>query len=274
MKSKFFKNFKKKKNIIIGAIHFPPLLGYSEFPGLKIAFNNALKDLKSFEEGGVDAVIFENNYDIPHKEFVDPETTAAMTFLCEKIIQTTKLPVGVSVLWNDFRAAVSIAKIVGAKFVRIPVFVDKVKTNYGIVAGNPKNVKDFQKKIGAEDIALLTDIQVKHAELLNKRPIEKSAFEAIKNGADAIIITGKWTGDAPNLDELIAVRRAVADFPILIGSGADENNVNDLLKYANGAIVSTSLKAGSQNKKEVNLKTWKQRISKDKIKRFIKKIKN
>lgn len=272
MKSKFYQIFKKKNGVIIGAIHFPPLLGYPESPDFKITLNNALKDLRAFENGGVDAIILENNYDIPHKETVGPETVAMMTFLGEKIKEETKLPIGVSVLWNDFRAALSISKTIGAKFIRIPVFVDKVKTNYGIITGDSKAVKDFQKKIDAGKIALFTDIQVKHAELLNKQPIEKSALEAIENGADALIITGKWTGDAPNLDELIAVRKAVAGFPLLIGSGANKKNINELSKHVNGAIVSTSLKMGNSQKNEINLKTWKQRIDKNKVKKFIQKI--
>ncbi|MDO8436062.1 MAG: BtpA/SgcQ family protein [bacterium] len=272
MQNKFYKIFKKKSGIIIGAIHFPPLLGYPEFPGFKVSLNNALKDLKAFESGGVDGIIFENNYDIPHTEKVGPETVAIMTFLGEKIKKETNLPIGVSVLWNDFRAALSIAKTIGARFIRIPVFVDRVKTNYGIINGNPEKVKEFQEKIKAGNIILLVDIQVKHAQLLNKRPIEKSALEAIKSGADSLILTGKWTGDAPDLRNLVAVRKAVADFPLLVGSGADKENISELLKYANGAIVSTSLKEGASKNNEVNIKTWKQRISKEKVKNFIDRI--
>jgi len=52
------KVFRKNKNIIIGAIHLPPLLSYKDFPGLNIALKNALADLKAFESGGVDGVIF------------------------------------------------------------------------------------------------------------------------------------------------------------------------------------------------------------------------
>ncbi|MBI2041887.1 MAG: BtpA/SgcQ family protein [Candidatus Nealsonbacteria bacterium] len=273
MPSKFYKIFKKKNGIIIGAIHFPPLSGYPEFPGLKIALNNALEDLKSFESGGVDAVIIENNYDTPHKISVSPETINDMKFLGGEIASSAKLTMGVSVLWNDYKAALSIAKAIKAKFIRIPVFVDKVKTNYRIVTGSPEDVLKYRKKIGAENVALFADIQVKHAELLNKRPIEESAMEAIKAGADAIIITGKWTGDAPELSKLMAVRKAVGDFPILVGSGTDKNNISELFKYANGAIVSTSLKEGSSKKGEINVKTWQQRISQAKVKDLIERIK-
>lgn len=273
MPSKFYKIFEKKNGIIIGAIHFPPLSGYPEFPGLEVALNNSLEDLKALENGGVDAVIIENNYDTPHKIFVAPETVNDMKFLGAEVASSTKLTVGVSVLWNDYKAALSIAMAIKAKFIRIPVFVDKVKTNYGTVTGSPEDVLKYRKKIGADNIALFVDIQVKHAELLNKRPIEESAMEAIKAGADALIVTGKWTGDAPELTKLIAVRKAVGNFPILIGSGTNENNINELLKYANGAIVSTSLKEGSAKKGEINVKTWQQRISRAKVEDLIAKIK-
>src|SRR3989338_4736296 len=95
------KVFRKNKNIIIGAIHLPPLLSYKDFPGLNIALKNALADLKAFESGGVDGVIFENNYDIPHKIFVSAPIISSMTFVGEKLRKATRLPLGVSTLWND-----------------------------------------------------------------------------------------------------------------------------------------------------------------------------
>jgi len=267
--NKLKKIFKKDKNIIIGAIHFPPLLGYADFPGFKIALNNALKDLTAFEKGGVDGIIFENNYDIPHKTFIDSSIVASMAFLGEKIKAKTKLPLGISVLWNDYRAALSIAKTLNLQFIRIPVFVDKIKTDHGIIEGKPKKIIKYRKLLNADNVALFTDIHVKHAELLSKNSIIASAKLAIKNHSDAIIITGKWTGQSPDLDELKLLRNSIGKFPILVGSGTDKNNINSLFKYANGTIVSTSLKSGQQTKKEVNIKSYKQRISKEKVKNLV-----
>lgn len=272
MKTKFYNIFKEKK-VIIGVIHFSPLVGYDEFPGFDIILNNALRDLTAFEQGGVDGIIIENNYDIPHREVVSSEIVSMMISLGEKIKQKTKLPIGINVLWNDYRAGFLIAKKIGAKFIRIPVFVDKIKTDYGIITGDAKKALKYQRKIKAGNIALFADIHVKHAELLNKRLIQESALEAIKFGSDALIITGKWTGQAPNLRELSDVRKAVGDFPILIGSGADESNVEDLLKYANGIIVSTSVKTGDEEQGEVNVKNWKQRTDQNKVKKLVKIVK-
>jgi uncharacterized protein len=263
--------FKKDRNVIIGAIHFPPLLGYPGFPGFEVALKNALNDLEAFEKGGVDGVIFENNYDIPHKILVDSETIAAMSYLGEKIKSKTKLPVGISVLWNDYKTALSIAKILNLQFIRIPVFVDKVKTDYGIVEGEAKKVIDFRKSISAEKVAIFTDIHVKHAELLSKHDIKTSTKLAVKNGSDAVIITGKWTGQSPDMEDMESVRKTVGDFPILVGSGINKDNVLDIFRYANGAIVSTSLKKGKE-KKEVNVKSYEQRIDRKKVESLMDKL--
>jgi hypothetical protein len=263
--------FGKNRNIIIGAIHFPPLFGYPEYPGFDMALEYALQDLKAFEDGGVDSIIIENNYDTPHKIFVENETVDLMIKLGKEIKNKTDLPLGVSVLWNDYKAALLIAKKIGGQFIRVPVFVDNVKTNYGDIFADPKEILEYRKKIEAENIKLFTDIHVKHAELLDKKTIEESAKEAVNFNSDALIITGKWTGDAPKLDELRRVRNEIGNFPILIGSGADENNIKNLLEYANGVIISTSLKEGEIKENEINIKTWKQRIDKNKVVNLINK---
>jgi hypothetical protein len=268
-----FKQFFRTKNPIIGMVHFPPLLGYKDFPGLEVCLRKSLYDAKTLEKSRVDAIMFENNYDIPHLEFARPETVAMMTSLIKKISKKINIPFGINVLWNDYKAALSIAKVTGASFIRVPVFVDSVKTGYGKIFANPKKILEFRKKIKAEKIALFTDIHVKHAKMIKNKTIFQSAKEAKRNGSDAIIITGKWTGDAPNISDLAKVRKAVGrNFPILIGSGANKDNIGCLLKYADGVIVGTALKTGDIRHRETNLKPWVARISLLKTKEFMKTV--
>ena len=263
------KIFGKKNSILIGAIHFPPLLGYPGFPGFKIAEKRALSDLNAFKRGGMDSVIFENNYDLPHTIKVGSEVGIAMAFLGEKIVAQTSMPVGVDVLWNDFECALAIAKTLGLGFVRVPVFVDTVKTDFGIIRGEPSKVIAARKKIGAEGVAIMADIHVKHSILLSKYSLIQSARIAIKKGADALIVTGKWTGDAPDFKELKELRKAIGSFPIFAGSGADEKNINEILRFANGVIVSTSLKSGADRKGEHNIKAYDQKIDARKVENFV-----
>lgn len=263
------KIFRTKKPII-GMIHFMPLLGYKDYAGIDAVLNKALVDLKALNKGGVNGIMIENNYDIPHKIFVGPETIGCMTYLTAEIIKNTKLPVGISVLWNDYKVALAIAKVCGAKFIRVPVFVDNVRTNYGNIFGNPEGVLSFRKRIGANNVLLFTDIHVKHSVLLSKNSLEESALQAIREGSDALIITGKWTGDAPDINKLKRVREVVSDFPILVGSGATKDNISQLMKYADGVIVGTSLKSGKRQNKNVNIKKYDEVIDIKKVKEFTK----
>ena len=260
------------KNPIIGVVHFPPLLGYKDFPGLEVCLKKALKDAKTLEEGGVDAIMVENNYDTPHKEFVSDEVKRAMLKLTLAVSEEVSVPLGICVLWNDYKSALDIAKESSAKFIRVPVFVDSVETSYGKIYADARAVLNYRKKLGAEHIALFTDIHVKHAEMLHPRSLTESAKEAVEKGSDGIIVTGKWTGDAPNTSDLKEAREAVgADFPVLIGSGATKNNVDTLLRFADGIIVGTALKTGQVRSKEeeTNLKPWQEEISLEKTKEFV-----
>ena len=256
---------------IIGVVHLLPLPGHGRFEGKEKILRRAIADVEAFERGGISAIMIENNYDLPHQIEVGPEVVAMMTFIISEISKMTRLPLGVSVLWNDYRSALAIALATSATFIRIPVFVDWVRTDFGEMRGNPEGVIAYRRKIGAQEIALFTDIQVKHAELLEKKSISVSAKEALTAGAEGIIVTGKWTGEAPSLVELKEVREAIRDFPLLIGSGATAENIPELLKFANGAIVSTSLKTGSKRSsaEERNIKSVQERIDVQKVRELM-----
>jgi len=257
-------------------VHFAPLLGYEDSPGIEEILRLAQEDTHALINGGVDAIMFENNYDTPHKEFLDPESIAALTYITTKIVQQVPLPIGLSVLWNDYKTALSIAVLTNISFIRVPVFVDSVETNYGRILARHEEVLLYRKKLGVEHVLLLTDIHVKHATMLEEKTLTQSTKEAIAAGSDGIIITGKWTADAPKLDDLKETRKAAGDdFPILIGSGVTEENVLSLLSYANGIIIGTALKEGSEKPKEeeINIKPWESRISEEKTKHFMNIVK-
>lgn len=261
-KNQFFSN-----KIIIGATHFMPLPGFKGYPGYQKTLYSARQDVSAFHNGGVLNVIFENNYDFPHTVRVSSQVESAMKCLISDL--SVRGTFGVSVLWNDYRAALRIAKAVGAKFVRVPVFVDKVRTQYGVIEGNPVDVVSYRERIGASDIQLFTDIHVKHSKLLSKFTLEESACLAMNSGSDGIIITGSWTGDVPNISDLVKVKKIVGEFPVIVGSGANAYNIMSLLEFADGVIVGTSLKTGTKNVEQVNLKSFNERVSLKKVSQFM-----
>ena len=257
-------------NFIIGAVHFPALLGYDEFPGLEIAYKNAVTDIQAFEQGGANAIIIENNYDLPHTETVSASIVASLSMLATQLKETTNLPMGISVLWNDYEAALSIAKLADLDFVRVPVFVDSVKTDYGIITGNPEKVTTYRKKIDAEDVAIFADIHVKHAEIVSDYTLLESAQKAAQHGANGLIITGQWTGDAPMLEDFKLLQDGGIELPLIVGSGLNHENATELMNTADGAIVSTALKESGNEDHEINVKGYASRISEAKVSQLVK----
>ena len=153
------------------------------------------------------------------------------------------MPVGVQVLLNDWRASLAIGKTVGAQFIRMDFFVDRVRIKAGIIEPAPEAVLAYRRQIKAEGVALFTDIQVKYSELLEEgKSLSASARQAIAHGADALIVTGKATGDSPPVEQVREAREAAGEFPVLIGSGLTAHNAPELLRYADGAIVGTAFK--------------------------------
>lgn len=263
------KLFKNKKPFIIGMVHCAPLLGYENSPGIKEVEKKFMQDMKVLINGGVDAVMIENNYDIPHYETAKLSTIPQLTALCLKARKITEKPLGLCVLWNDYETALSIAKLARFQFIRVPVFVDKVDTDYGIFSGKANEAINFRKNIDANSIMIFADVQVKHAKHLIKRPLTDAVREAVAKKADAIIITGKWTGDPPTVQDVIEAKKSAKHVPVILGSGITPENVKGY--DVDGLIVGSCFKGdGDPKEKDFNnIFPWKVKMKKRRIKKFM-----
>ncbi|MEN9274893.1 MAG: BtpA/SgcQ family protein, partial [Gloeomargarita sp. DG02_4_bins_56] len=63
---------------------------------------------------------------------------------------------------------------------------------------------------------------------------------------DAVILSGWATGHPPTREDLELARAAAGHVPVLVGSGANAENVANLLTAADGVIVASSLKRRGQ----------------------------
>lgn len=94
-------------------------------------------------------------------------------------------------------------------------------------------------------MTLFTDIQVKYKTLLNpNKTLKQSAEEAIKYKTNGIVITGSATGVETPIEKVKEIKSLFPDETILIGAGLNKDNILEQLKYADGAIVGTSIKTG------------------------------
>ncbi len=229
---------------IIGVVHLSPLPTSPRWQGkLKAVIARAEQEATALAAGGVDGIIVENFFDAPFaKDRVDPAVVSAMTLIVDRLKKMVMLPIGINVLRNDARSAMAIASCVEAQFIRVNVLTGIMATDQGLIEGRAYELLRYRRELGSE-VAILADVLVKHAHPLATPNITNAVRDTIDRGlADAVILSGWSTGVPPSQEYLELAAAAAADTPVFIGSGANSDNIAQLMQVADGAIVASSLK--------------------------------
>ncbi|MCK5689142.1 BtpA/SgcQ family protein [Myxococcota bacterium] len=237
---------------LTGVIHLPPMPGDPLAAGLdfKDVEHHALRDAKRLAEGGATAVILENFGSHPFikgdiSERTPPHQVALMAVLARQIKRETNLKLGINCLRNDAISAIGIASATQADFIRVNVHIGAYLTDQGIIEGEAARSLRYRHSLDADDIAIWADVLVKHATPLAPITIAQAVHDTVLRGlADVVIITGPSTGAPVTRADLIAARVSTGDAKMVIGSGLTNDNAEELLPLADGAIVGTALKKG------------------------------
>ena len=232
---------------IIGMVHLIPLPGAPAYEGWSMddVIEYALRDARILVENGVNGLIVENMWDLPYyaSRRIPPEEIAAHAVAAREIAKSFDVPVGITSIHNGGRIALGIAKAAGAKFIRVCLYTGALIWDTGeIDSGNAADLMRLRKALYAEDIRFFADVYKKHAVMLSGIDPEIHAIWTDFYLADALIVTGRMTGSAPDVDLVKRVKEVVGETPVIIGSGLTAENAEKLLRYADGAIVGTYFK--------------------------------
>ncbi len=229
---------------LIGMVHLQALPGTAGhlLPVEEIT-QRAVADAKALREAGFDAVIVENFGDAPFTaEHLPPASLAAMAVVTDHVRKGVNLPVGINALRNDAIGALGIAAAVGASFIRVNVHSGVAATDQGMITGRAAETLRYRKLLGRR-IAIFADVHVKHATSVSHPDIAEAARDTAYRGlADALIVSGKATGEPVDPDDLRRVREAVPDRRLFVGSGATVETARSLMELAGGIIVGSGIK--------------------------------
>lgn len=229
---------------LIGMVHLLPLPGSPRWDGeMGAVIRRAVEDARTLEAGGMQGVIVENYGDVPFTAGrVEAATVAAMAVVVAEVRRAVALPVGVNVLKSDSRSGLAIAAATGARFIRVNVHTGVVVADQGLVHSDAySTLRD--RRLLAADVKIFADVQAKHGLPLVPTELEQEAKDSVSRGlADALVVSGKATGEETPMEEVKRVRAAVPSTPLLVGSGVTPDTVRALLSVADGAIVGTFLK--------------------------------
>ena len=228
---------------LIACIHLMPLPGSPRYAGtMGRVYDTALAEAELFAQYPIDGLIMENFRDLPFYPHALPaESIAALTAVTREIVRMARIPVGVNALRNDAHAAMAIATAAEADFIRVNVHMGTVVSDQGIIEGTSHATLRLRAALRSP-VLVFADAGVKHATPLVDRGLGTEARDLTERGlADAIIVSGDYTG-APTSLEDIAIVRQHTTLPILVGSGATPDNLQHVYTHVEGLIVGSYFK--------------------------------
>jgi len=237
--------------------------GYDADGGMEKVIEWARKDFLALQAGGVDAVMFSNEFSLPYLTKVETVTTASMARIIGELMPEIKIPFGVNVLW-DPAASLELAIATGAKFVR-EIFSGVYASDFGLWNTNTVAGVRRQHGIGAKDVKCLFNIVPEAAVYLAERDIVEIARSTVFNHRpDALCVSGLTAGAETDAQTLKLVKEAVPDTVVFANTGVRPSNVEEQLGIADGAVVGTTFKFDGK---------FENHVDPDRVKPFMDKVK-
>ncbi|HUZ68878.1 MAG TPA: BtpA/SgcQ family protein [Candidatus Saccharimonadales bacterium] len=228
---------------IIAMLHLPAMPGrprHDRAAGMGHLVDTVSRDIDALQHAGVDGFLFCNEADLPYRIGVGPEAVAGMAAVIGQVRSTLTLPFGVNLVWDPL-ASLAVARATGAAFVR-EVFTGVFESDLGLMHPDFGAIAAYRQQIGAESVALFSNITPEFASTIGTRSVAERAHSATYLGVDAILISGQLTGTSTSVRELLEAKTAVPEMPVLANTGVREDTIDEILAIADGVLVGTSLK--------------------------------
>ena len=138
---------------IIALLHLDALPGDPGYCGdMKTVTEHARKDLLALQDGGVDGILFANEFSLPYQPVADIAVVSAMAYIIGKLKDEISVPFGVNVVKNPI-ATIDLGAATGAKFGR-SCFSGAYMGEYGVYVSNSGEAIRHRKALGIEDMKL------------------------------------------------------------------------------------------------------------------------
>lgn len=224
-----------------------------------------LHEAEAYLDAGIDALMIENMHDVPYlKVKVGPEIVASMTAIAVALRNITPKPLGIQVLAAANKQALAVAQAAQFDFIRAEGFVFGHLADEGYIESCAGKLLRYRKAIGAENIAIYTDVKKKHSS--HALTADISLAETVKTTeyflSDGIIVTGASTGEAALIEEVEMARRSTK-LPVIIGSGITAENLKTYWPFADAFIVGSSLKVDGN---------WRKQVEKERVINLMKQV--
>ena len=250
---------------IIAMCHFQALPGdptYDKDGVMEKVVDLARQEFLDLQEGGVDAVMFSNEFSMPYLTKVNSETTAAMARVIGQLMPEIKIPFGVNVLWDPF-ASIDLAAVTQAKFIR-EIMSGVYASDFGLWNTNTGEIARHKARLGQDNLKMLFNIVPEAAKYLVDRNIEDIAKSTVFNcRPDVLCVSGMTAGVSTDMGVLNRVKSAVPNTAVFANTGCRVNTIEEIFKVADGAVVGTTFKKDGK---------FENRVEKSRVVEFMDKV--
>ena len=257
----------KTEKPIVAMCHVRALPGDPYFDadgGMEKVVDQARAEFLALQEGGVDAVMFSNEFSLPYLTKMEPVTTACMARVIGELKSEIKIPFGVNMLWDPY-ASLDLAAATGAAFIR-EIMSGVYASDYGLWNTDPGATVRHQMRLGLKNVKLLWNIVPAAAKYLADRDIEQIAKTTVfNNKPDVLCVSGITAGAATDTDLLARVKNVVPNTAVFANTGCKINTIEKILSIADGAVVGTTFKKDGLFDNHVEL---------DRVKAFMDKVRS
>ena len=241
------------KKPVIAMLHLMALPGdpgYDAVGGMAAILERAGRELKALQSGGVDAVMFSNEFSLPYLTKTEPITSIAMARIIGELQPEISVPFGVNVLWDGI-ASIDLAAATGASFVR-EIFTGVYASDFGLWDTNVGQAARHRARLGAQGVKLLFNIVPESATYLAKRDIvdltKTTVFATLPDG---LCVSGLTAGAETDTQILTQVKGAAGDVPVFVNTGVRAHSAQAQLSVADGAVIGTYFKRDGVFENEV-----------------------
>ena len=240
------------KKPIITMLHLDPLPGdprYRYGDCMDRVVEHACADLRALQDGGVDGVMFSNEFSLPYERHMSCVTPAAMARVIGELKSEIRIPYGVDCI-SDGLAAIELAAAVDAKFIR-GTFSGVYVGDGGLYNNDFSQLLRRKAALHLDELKMLYFINPESDRSLDIRPLEEIAKSTIfKAHPDGLCISANAAGQDVD-DALIAsVKAGAPDVVVLCNTGCRPDTIEQKLSTADAAVVGTYFKEGGRLENE------------------------
>ena len=228
---------------MIGLVHLHPLPGDPFYCGEGMAqvIGAARRDLKALQDGGMDGVLFTNEFSLPYQQKVSPVTLAAMGMVIGALRGEISVPFGAEAIF-DGDATMELCAGVEADFTRC-MFTGVWAGDLGLINRDIATTLRRKYALRLDALKLFYFVTSEGDACLGNRTPPEIARSLIANcRPDALVVGGTAPGVSPGSSLIQEVAALSGQVPVVCGTGLRMDNLSELLPRCSGAFVGTALK--------------------------------